>query len=873
MTEPKKIAAEGLDEAVARVRSEQPETGATTAAGERVWQRLSRATGEQGASGFGLIRGCAGVRQLLPQYRAGQLMAARVLVVEAHLHECPACRREAETGKQALPTFAPWRSELPRASHDRFRWVPAAVALIAVAVGAYLVEERFFSSPAGMRARVESFSGSLYRIGVNGEQPLKPGDELAEGDDVRTGGASRAMLRLADGSLVEMNERAQFAVSIRHSDTTINLNRGNIIVEAAKRKTGHLYVAARDCRVAVTGTVFSVNSGIKGSRVSVIEGEVHVSGSAGSKVLHPGEQLSTSAAVAAVPVVREIAWSQNRDQHLALLAEFGHFVNKLEAGVQMPGLRYQSKLLPLLSSDTVLFASIPNLGDAAQQADQLFRQELQESEVLRQWWQQVQSRKQGPDLEEILNDIHTLGGFIGDEIVFAFDGQERGAPVVMAQVQKPGLKEFIAQQYASQANLKIVDERQLNSLPPEAPATGLVVLVRPDFVAASNNVARLRKLDAALNQGVGGFAATPFGERMAAAYQNGAGLLFGANLQLMATRHRASGAPSQYRSEVFSETGFADVQYLVAERKDVNGQPLNHAALSFNGLRKGFASWLAAPAPIGGLDFVSKDAAAVGAFVAKKPEQMFDDVVNVFYASNAEAEAELNRAETELNIRFRQDLAATLGGEITFALDGPILPTPSWKVIAEVYDPARLQSTIRQLVADANAHITQPGQGLALDQETVNAVIFYTLRSLDTAKPFEVTYAFSGGFIIVAPSRALVMQAINIHTSGNSLAQSSSFKALLPQDEHANVSALLYQNLAPVLGPVMQQLDAAQVQALRQLAAENKPSLVCAYGEDSAIQVASTSRLFGLDLNTLALSALLKLAHPPAGAGHHAGNI
>src|SRR5260370_6454810 len=130
------------------------------------------------------------------------------------------------------------------------------------------------------------------------------------------------MLRLGDGSAVEMNERAQFAVSMRHSDTTIQLDRGNIIVQAAKRKTGHLYVAAKDCRVAVTGTVFSVNSGIKGSRVSVIEGEVRVAGVGATAVLHPGDQLATNDSVAKVPVQQEIAWSQDPDKHLALLAEF-----------------------------------------------------------------------------------------------------------------------------------------------------------------------------------------------------------------------------------------------------------------------------------------------------------------------------------------------------------------------------------------------------------------------------------------------------------------------------------------------------------------------------------------------------------------------
>lgn len=850
-----------LDEAVARVRADLPGAEVIQAAGERVWQRLSEeaAAGNQAVAS---IRGCEDVRSLLADYLAGRLPAARAMLVEAHIHECVDCRNRAESGKRKS-ILAPWQHELPQVTNDRFRWVAAAAAVMAVALGVYFVQDRLFGSPAGKRATVEASSGSLYRVDFNGEQPLKAGDELAEGEKVRSGDNSRAMLRLADGSLVEMNERAEFAVSMRHRDTTIQLGRGNIIVQAAKRKTGHLYVAAKDCRVAVTGTVFSVNSGLKGSRVSVIEGEVRVASSGGTSLLHPGDQLSTSNSVSSIPVKEEIAWSQNLDQHLALLAEFAHLAHKLEA-VQMPGLRYQSKLLPTLPATTVLYGAIPNLGDAVQQANQLFQQELQESQVLRDWWQQAQAQHGGYSFQDAINEVHTLSGYLGDEIVFslALDGH-RGSPLVVAQVQRPGLKEFIAGEISrhnqsGNPHLQLVDEQELSNLQPQGKE--LVVLVRPDFVAAGDAGA-LQRFDAALKQGGGGFAGTDFGQRIAAAYQQGAGLLFGANLQAMASQHAAGHGPHG-NAQAFQQTGFADVRFLVAERKDNGGTPLNHAELTFNGPRHGFASWLAAPAPIGGLDFVSKDAGAVAAFVAKNPSQMLDDALNVLYSANSKAEGHVAKDESELHINLHKDLANTLGGEVTLALDGPILPTPSWKLIAEVYDPGRLQATIQQLVADANDQAKNPARRATLEQQAVNGLTYYRLGFQDSSKAPEVDYTFVDGFLVAAPSRALVITAVNIHQSGNSLAQSSDFKALLPQDENADVSALLYQNLSPVLGPVMQQLTPSQLQALQQIAAETKASVVCAYGEENSIRVASTSRFFGLDLNTAALSTLMKLAQP-----------
>jgi ferric-dicitrate binding protein FerR (iron transport regulator) len=856
-----------LDRAITSMRSELPDTQTMDTSGEHAWQRLSQEVTTV-VPKVESIRGCEDVRRLLLQYQGGQLSPARALLVESHLHECVECRQEAEAGKRERNAPSPWKQELPQARNNGLRWVGVAAAIAVLAVATYFVQDKFFSGPAGMRARVESLNGVLSRVGYSGDQPLKVGDEITEGERVRTGGGSHAMLRLRDGSVVEMNERAEFGVSMGRKDTTVQLVRGNVIIQAAKRDTGHLYVAAPDCRVSVTGTVFSVNAGMKGSRVSVIEGEVRVAEEGAEKVLHPGDQLSTNVSLAQVPVRQEIAWSQNLDQHLVLLAEFAHLSHKLES-VQTPGLRYQSHALPILPANTVLFAGIPNLGDAVQQANKLFQQELQESAVLRDWWQQVQSNKNnGPQFDEIVNYVHDLGQYLGDEIVFSIGlNGNQAEPLVVAQVQHDGLKQFIEQEAGKYSDLKshvlVVDEQGLNQLSAQK-SKGLLILVRPDFVAASADIATLKQLNAALNQGNGGFAATPFGQRMAAQYKNGADILFGADLQTMAAAHHSQISQPEANNH-FELSGLSDVQYLIAERKGSGEQVQNRAQLTFKSQRRSLASWLAAPAPIGGLDYVSTSAGAVAAFVSKNPADMLDDVFNIANATDKNAVQNIAHGESELKIQFHQDLVDTLGGEVTIALDGPLLPTPSWKVIAEVRNPGRLQSTIQQLIQDVNDHIKGQNQHATIDQETANGLTFYTIHTMDATKPIEVTYTFTDGYMILAPNRALVMNAITIHQNGNSLAHSADFHALLPQDDHADVSAVLYQNLAPVIQPIAQQLTATQLQSLQQIAAETKPSVVCAYGEDNAIRVASSSRLFGLDLNTLALSTLMKIVQPAHG--------
>ena len=69
--------------------------------------------------------------------------------------------------------------------------------------------------PPGVRAEVISIDGSASRISDGGLRPLAPGDKLSEGDELRTAGGGHAVLRLSDGSTVEINERSELGVGAR----------------------------------------------------------------------------------------------------------------------------------------------------------------------------------------------------------------------------------------------------------------------------------------------------------------------------------------------------------------------------------------------------------------------------------------------------------------------------------------------------------------------------------------------------------------------------------------------------------------------------------------------------------------------------------
>jgi uncharacterized protein (TIGR03435 family) len=153
-----------------------------------------------------------------------------------------------------------------------------------------------------------------------------------DGIRVYAAGADGLQVTLADDSRVEMRAHSEMTVSPASDGIQINLKTGDIIVNAAKQtgdiivnaakqSGGHLYVRTKDMTVAVVGTVFFVNVGDDGSRVAVIEGEVHVQDGRVEAKLRPGEQMSTRPTPAAqVPaVIEQVAWSRRKDAYQALL--------------------------------------------------------------------------------------------------------------------------------------------------------------------------------------------------------------------------------------------------------------------------------------------------------------------------------------------------------------------------------------------------------------------------------------------------------------------------------------------------------------------------------------------------------------------------
>ena len=786
-----------LEQALSEIRDEAVDPAVVEAAGNRVWARLAEAAGQLSAEP---IRGCAGFQELLADYRAGRLPQGRAMLVEDHLHSCVACRHIYEGKVVTMPTARP-AARTARWSSNNVRWAAAAAVVIAAGVGVWTFVEH--SGASSGRATVAEVTGALYQVAADGTlHPLARGENLAAGVEIRTAKDSDAVLRLADGSSLELRERSSLITTASANDLTIRLGRGSVMVEAAKRHKGHLYVDTGDCRVAVTGTIFGVSAGVKGSRVSVVQGEVHVAQGSSEKVLRRGDQTVTGAGMDPEPVRDDIAWSRNRDHYYALLADLRASLER----IHLPDLRYQSNLLNRLPASTVLYASIPNLGDYLTQAQAVLNRKIAESPELAPFWNERGAKAQ-PVIEKLRAASSYLGGEIAVVVLAAADGKPQ-SPVFVSELKRDGFAEFLKQQ----------------GMP-------LTVEVRHGLVAFGPDRAAVENLVPVFDSTAGGIEGTPLYSRVAEIYREGAGLLVCADLSHMGEHS-------------------AGMRFFVAEEKEVNQQMEARATLSFDPDHSSIAAWLANPAPMGSLDYVSPEAATVAAFVVRDPAVIADQIAGAAKTSLAGLGAQGD---------LRNDLAHSLGGEFALSLDGPLMPVPSWKLVVEVYDPQRLQSVFARLVAGGNQQAAKSGRTIRMAQETVDGRTYYTINSPEMGPLAAAHYTFADGYMIAAPTRALVKRALDLKVAGTSITHSEKFMALTPRDHYANFSAVLYQNLGTSLAPLAGLFSGMTGGKHGQPGQPNpmdrlgnlKPTLIAAYGAPDRITVASAGDLLGGRLEAL----------------------
>ena len=289
-----------LDQAIDEIAQARMDPAAEKAAVDQVWARLSQELVED-APADQKILGHGDFEALIPAFVKGELSGAKAMLLQDHVGECVPCRRAlkiARTGGNRKPAAT---VRAPRSAAAVWGWRVAAAAIVVIALIGLDIKTDLFTIQAEGLIQIERVQGKVFQVTDQGTEPVREGDQLSfdQVRALRTGKDSNMMFRMSDDSVVEVNERTELAIYNKkkfwqrgRGDGLIDLGRGSIIVEASQQGSGHLFVETGDAEIAVTGTVFAVNSGFKGSRVSVIEGSVEVNHGRSHDTVTPGQQVT-----------------------------------------------------------------------------------------------------------------------------------------------------------------------------------------------------------------------------------------------------------------------------------------------------------------------------------------------------------------------------------------------------------------------------------------------------------------------------------------------------------------------------------------------------------------------------------------------------
>jgi len=163
-----------------------------------------------------------------------------------------------------------------------------------------------------------------------------------------------------------------------------------------------------------------------------------------------------------------------------------------------------------------------------------------------------------------------------------------------------------------------------------------------------------------------------------------------------------------------------------------------------------------------------------------------------------------------------------------------------------------------------NTELHREGKAaISITTEQAGGRTFYAIVGTDPKIEFH--YVFEDGYLLAGTSRALLERSLQQRDSGVTLATTAKFRDLLGPDGQVNVSAMVYQNLAPLAKSASKVLPDSLGQgngngkgphgpaAIGQWLAAQGPTLYYAYAEpDRIVFAGSNQNPLGLNLGTLA---------------------
>lgn len=804
----------GILDAIESIQADVPSAAEIEAAGARVRAAINSHRGPQAvvtddresAESWNSIDDYV---TAIPAYLAKQLGESQTLLFEEETRSSIVLRRALNEARQQLAGSEEISVDVSRNKAPITRWLAAAAAVAVIAVSFIIAVPDLPSLDQARVAQIDEIDGQLYQIIDGGLEELVVGSWVDGQQRLRSGSDSTAIITLDDGSQIEVDERSEISMTRRGSGNRIDVSRGRILVAASPQGSGTLDVFTDEFMVSVTGTIFEVAHGAKGSRVSVVEGEVNVLLQGNTTALTPGEVMASRMDFLTLNVEDEIAWSRDADEYIAMLGEVAALQQDLEAIMESQP-RYSTRLLNLAPVDTAVYIAVPNAPEKVAEVYDVVRARAQSSEYLAETWAELEAATEGQYLDEMMSWVREIGYTLGEETVFAItmqtvDGEPFSVPIVLSEVDADAFAANFEQQLQQLRDVLAAEghdeelEIALINDPSEALDGQLSIWLYEDILVATVDAATMMQMQTVVEDQESAFVGTEMHGMLQSSYDLGTQILGAVNIQ-----HLISPLDSQ--TEGLEESGLMNAEYLLAQHQLVDGETTITADLYFDGETQGVMSWLATPASMGSLEFFSADTSFAAAMLLKEPISILDDIGEIELPNDIEAAAELE---------LFYNVVSVLGGEVAIGLDGPALPTPAWKAVIEAYDATLLQESIELSIARFNEHSAENtvAATIAITTADVGGYSGYRIKlTVDESiavgewDSASFNYAFVDGYMVAAPDAALIDRAIGFYESGSGLQTDTEFRELLSRDGYLDFSAIYFSRLGQLIGDITQNL-------------------------------------------------------------------
>ena len=607
------------------------------------------------------------------------------------------------------------------------------------------------------------------------------------------------MIALQDGSKVEVAPRSQLRLTRARGGNRVRVDQGNVIVQVAPQRDGTFDIATDDLVVAVVGTTLGVGHGTKGSRVAVIEGEVEVRHGGKTTSLKAGDQYGTGKTTA-MALEETVAWSRDAERYAELLRAYAEFHRDFGEALTA-GNRHSTRLLDLVPARTSIYVAVPNAPATiaeAYEAVVAFHDQLPAGEF--------PVHATTATVEAVVGWLGEIGEHLGPETVLALHWEEVGSlarsasnrpakeaaskvdsnddlarhsepPVLLVLAEaRPSLRQVIEDKLVEAARavghpdigVDLVDE------PQQAREGRLGIWLDDGLFAASPTPSALVELQAVLDGGANPFRDGELFARLVEVYERGAEYVAGADLAKL-------GLDGFHDPLV----DFRGARTAVVEHRLDGERGFAALEVRFDHDDPDRVALLDQPGPMGALRFFSPDATLASAVVLPDSEKL-RAVLNAWLRDSPAA-----RGRQSAMPELVESLIGMLGGEIAVALDGPLLPQPSWKAVVEVYDPAGLQQAVDSWLGLIKVVSGDDGLGVRVVEGATPEESVYRL----SVGGVNIHYAYIDGYLVVGGNRAVLDRARQIYASGVTLLDAEEFQELLPLDSYLDFSALSYARL------------------------------------------------------------------------------